>query len=68
VDLCRPSQRRYETAVAVALGKHMDAIVVDRESTAIECIQASGLAVPYHINSFRSICARNVLVKQLFFL
>ncbi|RKP09750.1 cohesin complex subunit psm1 [Thamnocephalis sphaerospora] len=39
VDLCRPSQRQYETAVSVALGKNMDAIVVDREATAIECIQ-----------------------------
>ncbi|RKP38630.1 cohesin complex subunit psm1 [Dimargaris cristalligena] len=38
-DLCRPSQRKYDAAVAVALGRHMDAIAVDKQSTAVECIQ-----------------------------
>ncbi|KAG0225980.1 Structural maintenance of chromosomes protein 1 [Actinomortierella wolfii] len=38
-DLCKPTQRKYDTAIAVILGRHMDAIVVDREKTAIECIQ-----------------------------
>ncbi|KAJ1930452.1 Structural maintenance of chromosomes protein 1 [Tieghemiomyces parasiticus] len=38
-DLCRPSQRKYDAAVAVALGRNIDAVVVDKQSTAIECIQ-----------------------------
>ncbi|KAF8937499.1 Structural maintenance of chromosomes protein 1 [Dissophora ornata] len=38
-DLCKPTQRKYDTAISVILGRHMDAIVVDREKVAIECIQ-----------------------------
>ncbi|KAG0360806.1 RecF/RecN/SMC [Gamsiella multidivaricata] len=38
-DLCKPTQRKYDAAISVILGRHMDAIVVDRERTAIECIQ-----------------------------
>jgi len=39
VDLCRPTQRRFNLAVTVAAGKDMDAIVVDTKTTAIECIK-----------------------------
>src|SRR5690606_27224793 len=39
IDLCRPSNRKYELAISVALGKNLDAIVVEQESTAIACIQ-----------------------------
>ncbi|KAI7867501.1 RecF/RecN/SMC [Spinellus fusiger] len=39
VDLCRPTQRKYEEAVATTLGRHMDAIVVEDQKTAIDCIQ-----------------------------
>ena len=39
VDLCRPTQRRYNLAVTVAGGKDMDAIVVDKKETGFECIQ-----------------------------
>lgn len=38
-NLCRPKQKKYETAVAIILGRHYDAIVVDTEKTARECIQ-----------------------------
>ncbi|KAI7901410.1 RecF/RecN/SMC [Cokeromyces recurvatus] len=38
-DLCRPNQRKYDTAVATVLGRNMDAIVVEDEQTATECIQ-----------------------------
>lgn len=38
VDLCKPIQRKYETAVATVLGRNIDAVVVDDERTAIECI------------------------------
>ncbi|KAI0726494.1 cohesin complex subunit psm1 [Fomitopsis betulina] len=39
VDLCKPTQRKYETAVSVVLGRNIDAVVVDEEKTAIECIE-----------------------------
>ena len=35
IDLCKPTQRKYETAVEVVLGRNVDAIVVDEEKTAI---------------------------------
>ncbi|KAF9132579.1 Structural maintenance of chromosomes protein 1 [Mortierella sp. 14UC] len=38
-DLCKPTQRKYDLAISVILGRHVDAIIVDREKTAIECIQ-----------------------------
>lgn len=38
-DLCRPNQRKYDTAIATVLGRNMDAIVVEDEQTASECIQ-----------------------------
>ena len=31
--------RKYETAVSVILGRNIDAVVVDEEKTAIECIE-----------------------------
>ncbi|KAF5389616.1 hypothetical protein D9757_004216 [Collybiopsis confluens] len=39
IDLCKPSQRKYETAVSVVLGRNLDAVVVDEEKTAIDCIE-----------------------------
>ncbi len=39
VDLCKPSQRKYEMAVSVVLGRNIDAVVVDEEKTAIDCIE-----------------------------
>jgi len=39
VDLCQPTQRRFDMAVTVAGGKNMDAVVVDTKQTAFECIQ-----------------------------
>lgn len=39
VDLCKPTQRKYETAVSTVLGRNIDAIVVDEEKTAIDCIE-----------------------------
>lgn len=41
VDLCQPSARKYETAVSVVLGRNIDAIVVDEEKVAIDCIEVS---------------------------
>lgn len=39
VDLCKPVQRKYNMAVTVATGKHMDAIVVVDYKTGQDCIQ-----------------------------
>lgn len=41
VDLCAPVQSKYKLAVTVALGPSMEAIVVDKEKTARECIAVS---------------------------
>lgn len=38
-DLCRPTQKKYNLAVTVAMGRFMDAVVVDDESTGKECIK-----------------------------
>ena len=38
VDLCKPTQRRYEVALGIVLGRSSDAIVVDTEAVARECI------------------------------
>ncbi|ORY27190.1 hypothetical protein BCR39DRAFT_538898 [Naematelia encephala] len=39
VELCRPTTRRYETAVMTVLGRNIDAVVVEHEKTAIDCIE-----------------------------
>lgn len=38
-ELCRPVEKRYQTAVSMVLGKNFDAVIVENERTAIECIQ-----------------------------
>ncbi|XP_020237858.1 structural maintenance of chromosomes protein 1 [Cajanus cajan] len=38
-DLCRPTQKKYNLAVTVAMGKFMDAVVVKDEKTGKECIK-----------------------------
>ncbi|DBA77355.1 TPA: hypothetical protein ACH3X2_000872 [Trebouxia sp. C0005] len=38
-ELTKVSQRKYNVAVTVALGKEMDSVVVDNDKTAKECIQ-----------------------------
>ncbi|KAK4636387.1 Structural maintenance of chromosomes protein 1 [Fulvia fulva] len=37
-SLCRPKQKKYETAVSTVLGRHYESIVVDSERTAQDCI------------------------------
>jgi structural maintenance of chromosome 1 len=46
VDLCKPTQRKYETAVSVVLGRNIEAIVVDEEKTAIDCIEVCLVGFP----------------------
>lgn len=40
-DLCRPTQKKYNLALTVAMGKSMDAVVVDDDNTGRECIKVS---------------------------
>ncbi|XP_070559327.1 structural maintenance of chromosomes protein 1A-like [Ptychodera flava] len=39
IDLCEPSQKKYQISVTKVLGKNIDAIIVDSEKTARDCIQ-----------------------------
>ena len=38
-DLCKPKQKKYGDAVSTVLGRHFDAVVVDNEKTAKDCIE-----------------------------
>ena len=38
-ELCRPKQKKFEEAVSTVLGRHFDALVVDTETTAKQCIE-----------------------------
>ncbi|KAL8812311.1 MAG: hypothetical protein Q9223_000108 [Gallowayella weberi] len=38
-ELCKPIEKRYGVAVSTVLGRNFDAVIVDNEKTAIECIQ-----------------------------
>lgn len=38
-ELCHPKQKKYGEAVSTVLGRHFNAVVVDNEKTAKECIQ-----------------------------
>lgn len=38
-ELCHPTQKKYNLAVTVAMGKFMDAVVVQDEHTGKECIK-----------------------------
>ena len=38
-ELCKPIEKRYQTAVSTVLGRNFDAVIVENEKTAIECIQ-----------------------------
>lgn len=37
-DLCKPSLKKYNDAVSTVLGRHFDAIIVDSDKTAKDCI------------------------------
>ena len=42
-DLCRPTQKKYNLAVTVAMGRFMDAVVVEDENTGKECIKVPNM-------------------------
>ncbi|KAK5171781.1 Structural maintenance of chromosomes protein 1B [Saxophila tyrrhenica] len=37
-QLCRPKQKKYETAISTAMGRHWDDVVVDSQKTAQSCM------------------------------
>lgn len=39
IDLAQPKNPRYNLAMTVALGSHMDSVVVQDEKTGMDCIQ-----------------------------
>ena len=39
VDLVTPRASKYNVAMTVAMGRNMDAIIVDEEKTARDCIE-----------------------------
>jgi structural maintenance of chromosome 1 len=39
MDLCKPTQSKYDTAVMTILGRHTNAVIVEQEKTAIDCIE-----------------------------
>ena len=39
IDLIKPTQKKYNLPVTIALGRHADAIVVDTEKAALECVE-----------------------------
>ena len=57
VDLCKPTKAIYRTALTVAMGKNMDAVVVDDEKTAIECIQQEYLKMLTELEALESVAA-----------
>lgn len=40
-DLVDPTEKRWESALAAALGRHMDSIVADSAETCKQCISVS---------------------------
>ena len=71
VDLCKPTAKKYEIAISVVLGRNIDAIVVDEERTAIDCIEVHFPPSPVpliFILLLRSTCVTNVQAKQHSFL
>ena len=38
-ELCKPVEKRYQMAVSTVFGRNFDAVIVENEKTAIECIQ-----------------------------
>lgn len=52
-DLCKSTQKKYNIAITVAMGRNMDAVIVDDEKTAMECIQVKFLRIFFFcVNSF----------------
>lgn len=38
-DLCKPTEKRFQIAVSTIMGRNFDAVIVEDEKTAIDCIE-----------------------------
>lgn len=77
IDLCQPTQKKYQIAVTKVLGKNMDAIIVDSEKTGRDCIQyikeqrgepETFLPLDYlevNTSELKSVCTNKVDVQDL---
>lgn len=70
MDLCKPVQHQYAKAVEVALGRHLEAIVVRDEETALKCIQylkdhRLGMATFIPLSTIRVPPVNELLRRQL---
>ena len=67
VELCRPTSKRYQTAVTRVLGKQAESIVVDTEDTCFKCIQVrallSAVCVARHATRVGLACAGGSLAS-----
>lgn len=53
-DLVTPTQKKYELAMAMTLGRHADAVVVHHEKTAMECIEVCDNRSPQYLRNQRA--------------
>jgi structural maintenance of chromosome 1 len=60
-DLCRPTQKKYNLAVTVAMGKLMDAVVVEDEKTGKECIKVNKIS---QYPSFCHFISQNFMIMN----
>jgi structural maintenance of chromosome 1 len=38
-DLCSPVARKHDVAIRIVLGRNLNAVVVDSQKTAFECVE-----------------------------
>ena len=69
-ELCKPTEKRYQTAVSTILGRNFDSVVVENEKTAIECVQylrdqrrGQGTFIPLDTIQFTAV-ASNIKGQQ----
>lgn len=62
-DLCRPNRKKYNLAVTVAMGRFMDAVVVEDENTGKDCIK---YLKEQRLPPMTFIPLQSVRVKQVF--
>lgn len=65
-DLCRPNRKKYNLAVTVAMGRFMDAVVVEDENTGKDCIKVLILCLwcsnPMQVVNFLSVISISSLL------
>ncbi|KAI0237086.1 Structural maintenance of chromosomes protein 1 [Massospora cicadina] len=62
LDVIRPSQQRYETAILTILANNLDAVIVDQQTTALECIK---FLKDQHLGSAKFLPLDTVVVQPI---